>query len=179
MLLCLANPFAEQHPFSARVFTEKFFPHSSLFPCSLALLSPFGRECTAAFTLTDSDRERGHWHYCLTTWWNLLLSSGLSVLIPSNFTAAFFWFESLLLICISFLSFIFFSLSLTALEPRPPNSLKMPPWRSCCLTIGSAVTLMQKVYALEDYWRKDHRVPTFIISHETPSQNTGVDRPPI
>lgn len=73
VLLCLANPLAEQHPLSARVFTEKFFPHSSLFPCSLALLSPFGYECTAAFMLTDSDWARGHWHYSLSTFWNLLV----------------------------------------------------------------------------------------------------------
>lgn len=41
--------------------------------------------------LTDSDRARGHWHYCLSTCWNLLLSSSLSVLIPSDFIAAFFF----------------------------------------------------------------------------------------
>lgn len=72
MLFCLANPFAQRHPLSARVLTEKFsFPHSSFFPCSLALLSPFGCECTAAFILTDSDLARGHWHYCLPTCWDL------------------------------------------------------------------------------------------------------------
>lgn len=72
MLFCLANPFAQRHPLSARVLTEKFsFPCSSFFPCSLALLSPFGCECTAAFILTDSDLARGHWHYCLSACWDL------------------------------------------------------------------------------------------------------------
>lgn len=72
MLFCLANPFAQRHPLSARVLTEKFsFPHSSFFPCSLALLSPFGCESTAAFILTDSDLARGHWHYCLSACWDL------------------------------------------------------------------------------------------------------------
>lgn len=144
MLLCLANPFADQHPLSARVFTEKFFPHSSFFPCSLALLSPFGCECTAAFTPTDSDRARGHWHYCLSTCWNLLLSSGLSVLIPSNFIAAFFWFGSLFLIRISFLSFYSLLSVLHRSWTSSSNLLKIPPGRSYRLTIGSAGELMEK-----------------------------------
>lgn len=88
MLFCLANPFAQRPPLSARVLTEKFsFPCSSFFPCSLALLSPFGCESAAAFILTDSDLARGHWHYCLSacwalevypsavTWWSVRLNS--------------------------------------------------------------------------------------------------------
>lgn len=176
VLLCLANPFAEQHPLSARLFTEKFFPHSSLFPCSLALLSPFGSESTAAFTLIDSDRARGHGHHSLSTCWNLLLSSGLSVLIPSDFIAAFFWFESLLRICISFLPFIFFSPSLTTIEPHPPNSENIPS-KKLLFDSWLCWWVDGKAYAVANCWSKDHHPSSLQSAHLHP-QNTGVDRPP-
>lgn len=134
MLFCLANPFAQRHPLSARVLTEKFsFPHSSFLPCSLALLSPFGCECTAAFILTDSDLARGHWHYCLSACWDLdVYPSAVtwwSVVIPSDFIATCLWFESLFLICIF---------------PSPSSKLsKSSPSKKLLLTTGSAGKLMQ------------------------------------
>lgn len=92
------------------------------------------------------------------------------------------FFESLLLIRISFLSFIFFSPSLTALEPHPPNSLKTAPGRSCCLKIGSAGELMEKhmhwnIVGAKTITHPPRRVPTSIGSHETPPQNTEVGTP--
>lgn len=175
VLLCLASPFAEQHPLSARVFTEKFFPHSSLFPCSLALLSPFGCECTAAFMLTVTEQEDSditasqlagiccYPEVCLNSLWlycSLLSLSSLYV-FPS--------------------SLLFSSLHPSPfLNPVLQTLWKYPleeavVWHSALLVRGWKSTCTGAKTITHPSWK----MPTLTISHEKPLQNTGVDKPPI
>lgn len=90
-------------------------------------------------------------------------AGGLSVLIPSDFIATFFWFQSLLLICISFLSYFLLSIphcSRTSSSKLSENTfLKKLFDNWLCWWVDG------KVYALEDFWNKDHHPSSLQSAH--------------
>lgn len=117
-------------------------------------------------TYGDSDWARGDWHYCLPTCWNLLLFSGVSVLIPSDFTAAFFFFFWVSPPYLYFLPLFYFLLSIPCHSWTLSSKLsENTPLKKLLFDTSLCWWADGKVYAMEDCWSKDHHPSSLQSAH--------------